>query len=174
MKLTDRGKMTRATRVILARLPFHNVEVHLPQYDGTSVRSVNILFKRNGGTGYHAISLTQMTPPEINLLREAVMIACELALPIAEAHLEKAKEDLSHGSPDTDDRVYRPLPIVVVNSDLIGEHDPSLLDRHPNVFAGSASHFVGLASTGGGGSVVAEGEPEESERLDDEAASGQS
>ena len=174
MKLTGNGKMSRATRAILARLPSHNVEVQLPQYERNSERSVNLVFKRLGGTSYHVISLTRLTPAELELFRETIQIACDLALPTVQELDKKAKEDLANGDPNVDDRVYRSLPVVVVNADLIREYDSGLLDRHPNVFAGSTSHFFGLVAPSVGSSGVASSEHEEGERINDSSPSSES
>lgn len=170
------GKMSRATRALLSRLPFWHVEVQTPKYKGNSEQSVNVVISRAGAgaRGYVAISLTQMTEAELLLFRETFLIAVDLALPSVRKLDIKAKEDLQNGAPDTDPRIYRGLPIVVANKERIGEHDQGIFDRYPNVFAGPTAHFFRSSAPKSDGDAVDVEESQDEECSDESSEGGES
>lgn len=158
---TDSKTTSRATRLFLARLPFHNVLINTPQHEGQTQRSITLTFQRPTGAKSYTINLTGMTEVELQLFREALLIGVEIALPIVRERDKLAKEALDDGDPDADDRVYRGLPIVVVNKGILTEHDQRILDGHKDVLAGSTQHVITARPTGDSGGDLDEHQQEE-------------
>jgi hypothetical protein len=159
MQLVHKTKsMTRLTRFLSARLPFHMIEIHDPVEDGK--RSVIISFRRNNSQAQMGVNLTALTEAELRLFGETVRIAVDLALGSVQARDKKAAEDLENGNVETDERAFRSLPIVVVNQSRIQQYDPELCRRYPNLLQGKSTHNVGNVGAGdpSGGVVETEGE----------------
>jgi hypothetical protein len=84
--------------------------------------------------------------------REAVLIATEVAEPLVRNLDAAARERLDDGD-DSDDRLYRGLPTVVVRKRALGKYDEGVLQRRSDVLQGIGAQFLAgeLPAFEGGG-----------------------
>lgn len=150
---------TKSSRWLWLRLPFHQVGVHLVVDPNDKRQHVIMNLTRGNGIGA-TIDLTRLTHAELIAFRKAVLIATEVAEPLVVAADLEAQEAANNGD-DSDDRVYRGLPTMVVRSSVLEstEHNQGVLQRHSDVFlrvAGGVLPAPGTEQSGGG---MAEVEP---------------
>jgi hypothetical protein len=154
---------SKASRGLWLRLPFHQVAVHLIVDPNDTKQHVIMNLTRGNGMGA-TIDLTRLTHAELVAFRKAVLIATEIAEPLVVAADLEAQEAADNGD-DSDDRVYRGLPTMVVRTSVLEptEHNQSVLQRHSDVFlrvAGGVLPAGGSEQPGGGVAEVEPGGPE--------------
>lgn len=157
----------KASRWLWLRLPHHQLMAHVIQDPNDKKYHVILNLTRGNGAGA-TIDLTRLTHAELVAFRESVLIATEIAEPLVVAADLEAREAADNGD-DSDDRVYRGLPTMVVRSSVLqfSPHNQSVLDGHPDVFLRVAGGILPPKSVEFVGGVMAEMEP------GDEEAQGQ-
>lgn len=173
-KRASSSAFSKASRAIWLRLPYHQASMHvIKNHVNTPVEIILNLTRGNSpGT---LINLTRLTHAELLALREVILIATEVAEPLVLAADENARKAADNGD-DSDDRVYRGLPTLVVRRTVlpVGTHSESVLDRHKDVFRGVGGQILSgnrTEQSGSGVASVVEGD-EEAGSDDGEAQEG--
>lgn len=154
---------SKASRWLWLRLPYHQVMGHVVEDPNDKKNHVILNITRGNGVGA-TIDLTRLTHAELVAFRESVLIATEIAEPLVLAADSEARKAADNGD-DSDDRMYRGLPTMVVRSSILqfGSHNQSVLDRHQDVFPRVAGGIIPAKSTEPVGGSVAEVEPGDEE-----------
>lgn len=112
------------------------------------------------------IDLTRLTHPELLAFRKSVLIATEIAEPLVLAADSEARKAAENGD-DSDDRVYRGLPTMVVRSSVLefSPYNQGILERHSDVFSRVAGGIINSKSAELPGGGLAEMEPGDEEAI---------
>lgn len=154
---------TKASRWLWLRLPFHSLMGHVVEDPNDHKYHVILNFTRGNGIGA-TIDLTRLTHPELIAFRKSVLIATEIAEPLVLAADDEARKAQANGD-DSDDRVYRGLPTMVVRAGVLefSSYNQGILERHSDVFsrvAGGVLPPPGAEQSGGGLAEVEPGDEE--------------
>lgn len=161
----------RATRFIWTRLSRHTIQVNTPDHSRGGQRV--ILSITHGVNKTVRIDLTALTYPELLALRETINIATEVAEPICQSLDNKAAEKMNHDGDDSDERIYRPLPTVVVRKGTLREYDQGILDRRKDVLSGVQYQLLPGGRPKGFGSNLDNREEDDSVAEDDAPSNGE-
>lgn len=149
--------MNRLNRFMWTRLPSHEVVIHVPDSNDETYQRVMLTLSRQ--YSQVTIDLTGLTVVELQAFRETVLIATDVALPIVEALDQKARDDELNGD-DSDNRLYRGLPTVVVRKGALREYSEGLLLGRKDVLQAIGTQF-GSGGQAPRGSMVLDNKDQE-------------
>ena len=140
---------SQLTRFLYTRLIHHTVIVNAPMDAAGRFQRIILSIMHGKGTNV-AIDLTHLTLAELIAFRETVAIATEVAEPIVRQRDLEAQEKAENGD-DSDDRIYRAVPTVVVRERALNSYNESVLNGRPDVFqrVGPGNGRLGRSSDGG-------------------------
>lgn len=149
---TYKKTFDRANRFVWTRLLRHQITIGIPEHTKYGTPRVLLTFIGTNTSQAFTIDLTALTGPELAAFKETALIATEVAEPIVEgldrAALENADAD------DSDDRLYRPLPTVVVRKGALREYAEGVLQRRDAVLRSlDATILAGVGAAADGGDV---------------------
>lgn len=147
--------------VVLLR--FSQEEVEGKKEPGPTYR---IQFNKSGSRLPYIMTLTSMTSDELEALKEFAILTYSAILPIIEDRDRNADEAATRGD-DSFDRVYRPLPQVVVRERTFSEDNQSLHDRLANVLKRPWVRSMRDVGARGNGNDLADDESKSSRAQDD-------
>lgn len=122
----------RANRFVWTRLMRQQLTVRCVEHTVQKTQRVLLTITGSSDSQSITIDLTALTGHELEAFKETVLIATEVAEPIV-ATLDKAALE-NVNADDSDDRIYRPLPTVVVRKGALKEYDEGVLRRRSAFF----------------------------------------
>jgi hypothetical protein len=87
------------------------------------------------------IDLTSLTLQELLAVREAVLVATQVAEPVVRALDDNARDRANNGD-DSDPRVYRRLPTIAIRSGTLESYEKSILHGRQDVLLGIGAQFL--------------------------------
>lgn len=149
---------SRMARFIWTRLPNHQITVQTPEDEERKGEQRVVLTLVRGASGSNnsvTIDLTALTREELLAFRETVAIATEVAEPLVVKRDQDAMERMDAGD-DSDPRIYRGLPTMVVRAGALREYDQGVLGRRQDVLSGIGYNKLPGNGVPGPGSSVDE------------------
>lgn len=155
MKLPSKPKgatlFARANRFMWTKLPNHEIVINVPESDdGTHQRILISLIGRYKNVTFDLTSLTEV---ELAAFRETILIATDAAKPIVELLDQKARDDELNGD-DSDTRLYRGIPTVVVRKGALKQYSEELLQRREDILSRIGTQYGSGGSAPDGSSEV--------------------
>lgn len=167
MKLTPhKGALNKVARFVWLDLPYHSVHVHTPKSDDGTHQRVVLTISSKIGRGTVGMDLSALTSQELEAFRQAILIATEASKPVVETLDQKAMNDEQAGD-DSNTRLYRGLPRLVIRPGTLGPHDPSLLLGRSDILRGLGAIVSATERSGSGGPEVADEVTEPGSTSDD-------